>query len=495
MVQRGPNAVVANRPLSDQDYYGLRPVELVLPAPGHRIPALRKLTDKADKGKITNSESAGTPLGTIGTIGFVWSIGAVLALGLGARARKESTRFVAQLGVLNVTAILIGAIGGFAFLLALAGFGTYRTWNRISLFIAFVSLIAVGFLLDRMFGFISKRFSTTSKVVGIVIAGLVVFLLALGGALDQITPRYVMNYEKTATRFDLDATFYHDLEKSVPKSSMMFQLPLEVFPEAGTIAQMSDYQDFTGYLHTKNLRWNYAGMKGRREGDWQQNLSIFDPVATVGEIAATGFQGIVVDRSGFTDRAESFLRAVEPYVGAPVLKSQDDRLLYLDLTGLRGKLDAQLGKGAVAQDAQVVLGDAIHWTGFSFPEPVCGGTRRWATSRTGTVELENTTKAPITVTASTSFEANPDAKAIKVHAPGVSDTVVLTNGTGRFERQLTLPPGASQIQFTLVGPGVVAPNDARTLQFSLVNYSFGGPFASPIVAWAHSLEPSCSATP
>jgi phosphoglycerol transferase len=487
---RGANTTVANRPLSDQDRYALRPVDLVLPAPGHRIPAFAKLADKSAAGRRTNSETPGTPLGMIGTVGFVWSIGAVFALGVGSRVRSDSTKFVAQLGAINAVAILIGTIGGFAFLLALAGFGSYRTWNRISLFIAFASLLATAVLLDKLFNWLKARLSVR-HVLWLSVVAIIVGVLTLGGALDQITPRYVPNYKATAARFDIDATFYHELEKSVPKSSMMFQLPFEPFPEAGTIANMTDYQDFTGYLHTKNLRWNYGGMNGRPEGDWQRNLSIYDPAATLASLATVGFQGVVVDRTGFSDNADSFLAAAKPFVGDPQLTSTDDRLLYLDLTGLRARLQREIGDNGVARSRDVTLGNTIKWDGFSFPEPLCGGTRRWSVSPSAWINLVNSTKQPQTITFSSDVRANPRATSLAITAPGIHDKAAFTNGVASINETITLPPGLSKIRLDLNGPQVVAPQDARTLYFALENFSFGPQYESPAIAWAHQLNPGC----
>jgi phosphoglycerol transferase len=475
-VERGPNTVAAKRPLSDQDYYALRPLDLILPAPGHRINALSKIEAKGDQGKTTNNESGGTPLGTFGTIGFLWSLGAVLALGLGMRARKPETKFIAQIGGLNVICILVGAIGGFAYLIALEGFGMYRTWNRISLFIAFGSVLATAVLLERLFRWI--RTKTTKPVAG---------------AYDQVTPRYIPNYQNIAVRFDTDATFYHQLENMVPKGSMMFQAPFEQFPEAGTIVKMTDYQDFTGYLHTKTLRWSYGGMKGRPEGDWEQNLSVFDPIAMMASVAAVGFQGAVIDRTGLANNGEDFLKAITPYTGPVLLQSQDNRLLYVDLTGLRARLERELGASAVDAAKQSTLGNTISWSGFSFPEPLqpCG-TRRWAIARTATITVDNPTSTPITTTVSTRYEANPAATSIELRGPGADTTTPLANGLGSVAQPMTLPPGKSKVTFTLNGPAVSKPAaELRTLQFSLINPQLGAQFESPVVTWAHNRGWSC----
>ena len=88
---------------SDQDCYGAaagRAGAARARAPHSRARA--SSPTRPTRARSPNSESAGTPLGTIGTIGFVWSIGAVLALGLGvARHARNRREFVAQLGVMQ----------------------------------------------------------------------------------------------------------------------------------------------------------------------------------------------------------------------------------------------------------------------------------------------------------------------------------------------------------------------------------------------------------
>jgi hypothetical protein len=234
-------------------------------------------------------------------------------------------------------------------------------------------------------------------------------------------------------------------------------------------------------------------MKGRPEGDWEQNLSVYDPVAMMASVAAVGFQGAVIDRSGLANNGDDFLKAITPYTGPILLQSVDNRLVYVDLTGLRARLDRELGPAGVERGKQVVLGNTISWNGFSFPEPLqpCG-TRRWATARTATVTVNNPTNAPTTTTVSTHYEANPAAKSIELRGPGVDATTPLADGLGSVSQPMTLPPGESKITFTLTGPAVVKPaGELRDLQFSLVSAELGQQFDSPVVTWAHNRGWSC----
>ena len=493
-VERGPNHVVLDRSLHDQDYYALRPVNLVLPTNGHRIKALRSIASDASKAKSTNNETGGTPLGLIGSVGLIAGIGAALAVALGTRKRRSSdAEFAAQLGVVNLISILLGTIGGFAFLLALAGFRTYRTWNRISIFIAFCSLLVVAIGLDKGFAYLRGRIRRPGLATAVV--ALIVGVLVVGGVFDQITPTYTFGYKQSAARFDSDAQFYRTLENTIPAHSMVFQLPLSVFPEPPPLNNMGVYDQFTAYLQTKTLRWSYGGMQGRIESDWQKNLDPNDPVSMLAQVAAVGFQGVVIDRPGYPDNAAALLKAAAPYTGAPTLGSKDNHLYYLDLTGLRARLQQELGDAAVKQSADVVLGNTVRWDGFSSGETICGGARRWATSPAATVELNNPSSTPTTVSASTSFLANPAIRQVNISAPGDDEVVPLSSGTGTWSKTLTIPPGKSKIRFGVTGPNFNAPGDHRTLYFALSGYKFGAPFDSPVQQWGAKLSPACKPTP
>ncbi len=142
---------------------------------------------------------------------------------------------------------------------------------------------------------------------------------------------------------------------------------------------------------------------------------------------------------------------------------------------------------------QVTLGNTLSWGGFSFPEPIqpCG-TRRWATSPTATITVDNPTNAPTTTTVSTHYEGNPAAKSIELRGPGVDTATPLAKGLGFVSQPMTLPPGKSTLSFTLNGPAVVKPaGELRDLQFSLVDTELGPQFDSPVVTWAHNRGWSC----
>ena len=487
-LERGPNKQAGERNLADQDVYALRTVRLILPAAGHRVALLAKLTNKAASGSLANGESSGTALGIVGSVGFLWSIG--MALAIAGRRRGPTARFVGQLGVINLIAVLIGTIGGFAYLLAVAGVEQYRTWNRISTFIAFASLLATAVLFEWLFSAARRRARSAKVGLGIVAAVVAVVLVA--GVLDQTPARYIPSYATTAKTFDRDADFYHSVERSLPRSSMVFQLPIAFFPEQGPIVNMPDYAEFVAYVQTTHLRWSYGAMRGRPESDWQQALLGTTPAYLLATVAAVGFNGLVLDTQGYADQGKAILQAAEPLLGDPKLRSADGNFVFLNLRPLRARLVQDLGKAAVAKSATIALKGYEKWTGFSFPEQSCTSHWHWATSKSAEVDVSNPTSAAETLTLSTSLLASPAAHSITVAGPGFSDVVPLTAGAGSWQHRVSLAPGTSHLSFTLSGPPYPAGADRRGLQFEVLNPSFAAA-ASPLTAWVAERQQGCTA--
>jgi hypothetical protein len=152
-----------------------------------------------------------------------------------------------------------------------------------------------------------------------------------------------------------------------------------------------------------------------------------------------------------------------------------------------------LGPSAVAASAAVALGKLQQWVGFADPESNCTQNWRWATSKDASIILVNSSSQPITTSLSTGISADRAAQSLGISGPQFADDVHLVNGSGSWQRTITLPPGKSVIQFSFTGPAPRSPGDTRTLQFKLVNPTIGGPFQTPVMTWADKLEPSCKA--
>lgn len=312
----GTNVQVAQREPREADYYGLKIAQLVLPVTGHRLPAQTALKDNYNDSMLLINENDDSTLGVIGSMGFL-----LLLACLPGRGTGLFPPLLERLAILNISAVLLGTIGGFGSLVALLALPQIRSYNRLSVFIAFFALCAVMSLLDLWYRQTEARPRARLLCLATLCA-----LLAFG-IFDQTSPSFVPDYPRLARQFSSDARFIHNVELAAPPDARIYQLPSVPFPENAQIARMTDYQQFRGYLHSTTLHWSYGTMKGRSNDPWRQGASC----GNVQAITHAGFQGILVNADGYADGGAVIIRHLTQALHAPPLVNDDHRLYFFRL--------------------------------------------------------------------------------------------------------------------------------------------------------------------
>jgi phosphoglycerol transferase len=359
--ENGPNPEVAARLPVESETYGLRLTQLVLPHAQHRISAMREAAQRyAASVHLPNANNPAS-LGAAGTAGLL--ILALIALRrlAGASDAPSSMLFLA---VMALASILLGTIGGIGSLIAHWVSPIIRGYDRISIFVAFVSL--AGFL-TALQGWLA-RFAKSSPLPKFAVAAIA---LVLVGGLDQ-TPR-TYNTQPDPS-FASDRKFVRDAESNLPRGTMVWQLPYLPFPEARSVYRLEDYGPFRGYLNSDSLRWSYGAMKGRDADRWIHALAT-RPMDKQLELAAqSGFGAVYVDRRGFSDQGVAVETALRARLGEPIVQSPD-RMLALYRLPVAGVTPAPLASVLGPIDTPVrfdvpVMSELVSTvTGISVREP------------------------------------------------------------------------------------------------------------------------------
>jgi hypothetical protein len=315
----GTNPAVAHRAVFESELYGLKFAQLVLPIEDHRIGPLARARETYDGWFPRTEATFDTPLGIVGAIGFVGLLGLCLVQ-LVVPGRQLAPALYGNAAIASLLALLFAWVGGLAVFVALLD-PQVRSWNRLSVFIAFFALLAVGLVLDRLLG----------RVGSIAGAVLLCGVLAVG-VLDQTSTAYEPHYDALATEYRSDGDFVRDVESRVPRGSMILQLPFMAFPEAPELHAMAGYDPLRGYLHSRNLRWSYGRIKGRGENR-SATISAEKVPDLVRDAKAAGFAGIYVDRFGYADGASKIEQQLTGEAGKPPLVSPNGRLSFFQLTG------------------------------------------------------------------------------------------------------------------------------------------------------------------
>jgi phosphoglycerol transferase len=321
----GQVANVAARYPGETEINGLKITSLLLPADGHRIHALATLQQRSRKSRVPSER--GQSLGVIGSLGFLGLLGLVLATALGRRRPEPpdpQLDLAGKLGVLTLIAVLCATIGGFSLIFSGFGLSEIRSWNRVSIYIAFCALAAMALLFDRFAPRLPRWRGRPVLAVLVAVAVLGV------GILDQVTPAFVPNYAQSRETLHSDVAFGRRITATLGAGASVFELPYVPFPEAGATLGVGPYDEARLYLYADSLRWSFGGIHGRT-ADWQGRLADSPPQDIVEGLAAAGFTGIVLDRAGYKDRGGLLEYALGKDLGEDPMVSRDGRLSFFDL--------------------------------------------------------------------------------------------------------------------------------------------------------------------
>jgi hypothetical protein len=274
------------------EYYALKPVEMFIPPKFHRWAPLAFFGNRYTRWSDWRGEEFLPYLGLVGIAGLLW-IGVVTARRVFARRALPGQAL--SLGWLAA----YSSVGGITNVLAFfVGLQVFRATNRVGIFI---SGIVLFFLVVRL----SRATAAWPRGWRVGVAMLVTGV----GLLDQI-PRGPTPVEtrEIAEAVAADEALGREMEAALPPGAMVFQLPVQGFPEVLPPGRLVDYELFRPYLATDTLRFSYGAAKFRARSRWQRDLERVPAATLVRRLEKYGFAALYLNRKGFEDRADALLR-------------------------------------------------------------------------------------------------------------------------------------------------------------------------------------------
>ena len=110
------------------------------------------------------------------------------------------------------------------------------------------------------------------------------------------------------------------MEQMLPPGAMVFQIPIMDYPES-PVPGLSPYDHLRPYLFSKNLRYSFGSMKGRKDTQWQKDIAKLSLEAALIKLHELGFQAILINRNGFPDKAKGFLQSLSKLGHSNVIES------------------------------------------------------------------------------------------------------------------------------------------------------------------------------
>jgi phosphoglycerol transferase len=444
----GANEEPVVRSADESERFGLKLMQLLLPVDGHRLEPLARRAQLYEENTTTpaNAIESGQTLGLVGDVGFIALLFAALA-GAVAGARWQPPALLRNASLPTLVALLFGITTGFATLFAYAVTPKFHAPGRISIVIAFFSLLAVGVLLDAAV----RRWAGPSRS-GLV-APLAAAAIVVLGIADQTTSAFVPRWDEAAAEWHADEAYAREARATLPEGASVFQLPYAAFPDNDAPGRSLDYDGARAYIHGAGLRWSYGAMKGRPE-DWAAALATAPAAMAATAAAAAGFDALELDRWAYAEEPPD-----TGGLGRALVTSDGGRYVLVDLRQLRAQLVAEHGRDTVDAAGAAALHPVRLSHGEGFDEVQRGDDPRSRASAARTVRLvlDNPSSGPRRVVLATEL-ASGDAGAHEV-AFSFPDGSATRAGAGRgpaaVRRELKLPPGRSEIVATVRDGGAV----------------------------------------
>lgn len=327
----GKNPVVERLP-EGSDLYGLKIAHLILPIEDHNLRTFSRIKWFYNSPlRPSENENKSASLGLFGAAGLV---GLIVTLLLPYRLGWP----YGPLAGLTLYGVLLATIGGFGSVFNVVVSAQIRSYNRISVFIAFFCFFASLWTIDRYL----MKSRRPIRVLHLSYAFLPFVWLVLlpvrsltprakewvDGLRDRLRARtvsannfiwggillvsfldqtpyswfkgeIVKTMEEQATRFRADSRFFGEIERMMPPGAKIFCLPYVQYPEYPPVHRMPNYEHARGYIHTGTLCWSYGAMKGREADAWQLDVSFKDAEELVHRIVYRGFDGLLIDKRGY----------------------------------------------------------------------------------------------------------------------------------------------------------------------------------------------------
>jgi hypothetical protein len=466
--EHGTNPLIV-RSLTDTELLGLKPAQLLLPVQDYRLAPLRDLNGEYAKASSSAyCEQCYETLGSVGDVGFLWLLAGALAAMIGVGGLLAGSRLYGPAALGVILSLLIASVGGFSSLLAYFLTPDVRGWNRMSLFIAFFSLLASARLLQT-----GLRWLARGRARGHWPALAVSALLVLG-VLDETSGAFVPSYRAAGAEYRSDSAFFGTVQKRLGEGASVFELPYVPFPEGygATTSALgfsspgfgTTYEEARGYITSTSLRWSYGSIKGRAV-DWESQLASKPLAVAVAAAALSGFQGLVIEPSGYEVPPAELREALRTQLGEEPLVNSYGGLWFFDLRPYTTRLERTLGEPASEEVRHATLHP---------PRVQCASTGLELSGGSSTRPVA----ATLTATVSGLEPAFGD---VIVRFPDGAVQRIPAGATGaHIQHQLRLSGGSSTVQFLATMPIPTA--DAIQVQAGTLTAPAYTPLTSSLVS-------------
>ena len=453
----------ATRNAGDVEIYGLKFTHLILPNGQSRIPALAAFTNNYISETPLNNENGTASLGIVASIGFLYSLFVVMFQKL-----RKNDKDIEYCGKINLYMFLLATIGGIGSLIAfiVPVTSAARCYNRMSIFIAFFSLLAICYLLQRVQKKIKKK-----SAMAIFLAGVVALMMF--GVYDQ-NPGKPLSSQQKNQEFMQKAQYFENIQQELPQNAKMLQLPVVSSGIYSDYNEIGAYESLWPYILSKDLKFSYGADEGSYEEAWLYSLERQPTDKMVRDAVIVGFDGILIDRYGYLNRDTGLLeKKIASITGDEPLVSQEGRYAFFNLADYAQIMRMQYTEGELNAMKDELLHSVVisYNSGFYPVEPQENGeTSRWAMEE-ASLKIENRTGEAQNVRVSMSVSTIYDQPyTLTVRNDGCDiERFETTSEMKECLFDITVEPGTTIIELSSDIPRPDPGLDPRDLHFMIRN--------------------------
>lgn len=336
--------IASSRVMSDIELYGMKIIQLLIPVPGHNNSVFAEIRNWYDSNfvRVPNENTTST-IGLIMSIGFVVSILAVFFY--------KGQHRIAQIGKLNLFLVCVATIGGLADIVGTITY-SFRSYNRMSFFIAAFSILCIAELLRL----VDQRF-----FVKVILSFLIIFTAIY----DQVPAGIKEDDEQYSTKASAwyeDEIFFDKIEEFEGAGAKILQLPYAYSEEFHKIAAEDTYPVNLPYCHVNGLQWSVGAPEYSENDLWLKHISQFCIEPRMRIAAAADFAGIAVYKAGYTeDKYQETLSELNRILGSPVVVHTKDEWTYYSLRNYKQKLVDTFGTDYLQVISESIIKNILNY--------------------------------------------------------------------------------------------------------------------------------------
>lgn len=268
------------------------------------------------------NENRTSYLGIVGVLGFIGLILYIFIKNYHKPLISDYKNRISLLSELNLFSVLLATIGGFASIFNYFISPMIRSYNRISVYIAFICILAFCMFIDNTF---------KKRNIIFYIAFSIILLFTL---YEQI-PNTGFYNKSDIELYIQDKKFIENIETIMSENASIYQLPTVAFSDMiHPINGNSFYKLFIGYAFSKKLKWSYGGDYGRVENEWYEQVNEMTAIDLLNEISYAGFNGLYIDKGLIVDEelADKIGEELKDILKQEPMIHENGSLLFFDLT-------------------------------------------------------------------------------------------------------------------------------------------------------------------